>query len=329
MRSRSAVLLIAFLLGLPAPLGVVEAQQATNVPRVGFFRPAPPSPEAARILAAFKQGLREQGYVDGENVVVEVRFPKTTADSLPDIAGELARLNPSVIFAAASSGIDAVRNATTTIPIVALDLETDPIASGMVASLDRPGANVTGIFLDFPELGGKWLELVKEVAPKVTRVAVLWDPATGRVPLKGAETAAPALRLKLQVLEARGPNDFEAVFRSAIRARAGALVTLSSPIFNTYRRQLVELAAKHRLPTIMPFPLFADDGGLIAYGPDLIELYRQGGGMVGKILKGTKSRDLPVERPNRFALVVNMRTAKALGISIPRSILVRADRLIE
>jgi putative ABC transport system substrate-binding protein len=261
--------------------------------------------------------------------VVEVRFPKTTADPLPDIAAELARLKPSVIFAAASSGIDAVRNATTTIPIVALDLETDPIASGIVASLDRPGGNVTGIFLDFPELGGKWLELVKEVAPKVTRVAVLWDPATGRVPLKGAETAAPTLRLKLQVLEARGPSDFEAVFRSAVRARAGAMVTLSSPVFNTYRRQLVDLAAKHRLPTIMPFPLFADDGGLIAYGPDLIELYRQSGGMVGKILKGTKSRDLPVERPNRFALVVNMRAAKSLGITIPRSILARADRLVE
>ena len=148
MRSRPAVLLIAFLLGLPAPLGVIEAQQATNIPRVGFFRPAPPSPEAARILAAFKQGLREQGYADGENVVVEVRFPKATTDSLPDIAAELARLKPSVIFAAASSGIDAVRNATTTIPIVALDLETDPLASGMVASLDRPGARMSpGFFL--------------------------------------------------------------------------------------------------------------------------------------------------------------------------------------
>lgn len=212
---------------------------------------------------------------------------------------------------------------------MALDLETDPLASGIVASLDRPGGNVTGIFLDFPELGGKWLELVKEVAPKVSRVAVFWDPATGRVPLKGAEAAAQSLRLQLQVLEARGPSDFDVVFRSAIRARAGAVVILSSPIFNTYRRLLVDLAATHRLPTIMPFPFFADDGGLIAYGPDLIELYRQGGLMVGKILKGARARDLPVERPNRFVLVVNMKTAKALGLTIPQSILIRADRVIE
>jgi len=329
MRFRPSALLLASLLGLAAMLPAAHAQHPTNIPRVGFFRPAPPSPEAARILEAFKQGLREQGYVDGQTVAVEVRYPATTADRLSDIALELVRLKPSAIFAAASSGIDAVRNATSTIPIVALDLETDPLASGIVASLDRPGGNVTGIFLDFPELGGKWLELVKEVAPKVSRVAVLWDPATGRVPLKGAQAAAPALRLQLQVLEARGPGEFEAVFRAAVRARAGAVVTLSSPVFNTYRRQLVDLAAKHRLPAIMPFPFFADDGGLIAYGPDLVELYRQGGVMVGKVLKGAKSRDLPIERPNRFVLVVNLKTAKTLGITLPPSVLGRADRVVE
>jgi len=233
MRSRIAGLPLAVLLGLLAPLGAADAQQPVNIPRVGFFRPAPPSPELARILESFKQGLREQGYVEGQNVAVEVRYPITTTDQLPGIAAELVRLKPDAIFAAASSGIDAVRSATTTIPIVALDLETDPLASGIVASLARPGGNVTGIFLDFPELGGKWLELVTEVAPKVSRVAVLWDPATGRVPLKGAEAAAPSLRLKLQVLEARGPSEFEAAFQAAIRARAGAMVILSSPVFNT------------------------------------------------------------------------------------------------
>lgn len=329
MRSRPALLLVAFLIAILARLLAAHAQQPTNVPRVGFFRPAPPSPELARILEAFKRGLREQGYVEGQNVAVDVRFPASTADRLSDIAAGLVRLKPDAIFAAASSGIDAVRSATAAIPIVALDLETDPLASGIVLSLDRPGGNVTGIFLDFPELGGKWLELVKEVAPKVSRVAVLWDPATGRVPLKGAEAAAPSLRLQLQVLEARGPGDFEAAFRAAIRARAGAMVTLSSPVFNTYRGLLVDLAVKHRLPAIMPFPLFAEDGGLIAYGPDLIELYRQGGVMVGKILKGTKARDLPVERPNRFVLVVNMKTARTLGVTIPQSVLLRADRVIE
>ena len=310
-----------------APLAT-EAQQ-TAIPRVGFFRPAPPSPELDQILEAFRRGLREQGYVEGQNVAIEVRFPTSSADRLADIAADLVRLRPDAIFAAASSGVGAVRQATATTPIVALDLETDPLASGIVASLDRPGGNVTGIFLDFPELGGKWLELVKAVAPKVSRVAVLWDPATGRVPLTGAEAAAPSLRLQLHVVEARGPADFHTVFRSAIRARAGALVTLSSPVFNTYRRLLVDLAAKHRLPAIMPFPLFADDGGLIAYGPDLFDLYRQAGQMVGKILKGVRARDLPVERPNRFVLVVNMKTAKALGLTMPHSILLRADRVIE
>lgn len=241
--------------GLLATPLAAEAQKAAMA-RVGFFRPAPPSPELDRILEAFKRGLREQGFVEGQKVTIEVRFPTTTGDRLASIAADLVHLKPDAIFAAASSGIGAVRNATRAIPIVALDLETDPLASGIVASLDRPGGNVTGIFLDFPELGGKWLELVKEVAPKVSRVAVLWDPATGRVPLKGAEAAAPSLRLQLQVLEAHGPGDFEAVFQSAIRARAGAVVTLSSPVFNTYRRLLVDLAAKHRLPTIMPFPLF-------------------------------------------------------------------------
>ena len=329
MRMRPVVLLVAVLVCLLAPAVAARAQPHAQIARVGFFRPAPPSPEATRILEAFKGGLREQGYIEGQNLAVEVRFPTTTTDRLADIAADLVRKKPDAIFAAASSGIDAVRKATSTLPIVALDLETDPLASGIVASLDRPGGNVTGIFLDFPELGGKWLELVKEVAPKVSRVAVLWDPATGRVPLNGAEAAAPALRLQLQVLEARGPGDFEAVFQSAVRARAGALVTLSSPVFNTYRRLLVDHAAKHRLPAIMPFPLFAEDGGLIAYGPDLVELYRQGGVMVGKVLKGARPRDLPIERPNRFVLVVNMKTAKALGVTIPQSVLFRADRVVE
>ena len=310
-----------------APLAS-EAQQPAAIARVGILRPAPPSPEVAMILEAFKQGLREHGYIEGQNVAVEFRFPTSNTDRLSDIAVNLVRLKPDVMFAAASSGVDAVRKATRTIPIVALDLETDPLASGIVASLGRPGGNVTGIFLDFPELGGKWLEFLKEVAPKISRVAVIWDPVTGRVPLKGAEAAAPSLRLQLQVLEARGPGDFEEVFRAATRARAEAILVLSSPIFNTYRRALVDLAAKHRLPAIMPFPLFADDGGLMAYGPDLIDLYRQGGAMVGKILKGARPQDLAVERPNRFLLVVNTKTAKVLNLTIPPSILVRADRMI-
>ncbi len=326
--NRRRFLLTSLAGALAAPLAA-EGQQAGNVVRVGLLRPAPPSPEVARVLDAFKQGLGQHGYSEGRNLAVEFRFPKGKADRLSDIAAELVRLKPHAILAAASSGVDAVRKATTIIPIVALDLETDPLATGIVASLARPGGNVTGIFLDFPELGGKWLQLVKEVVPQTARVALLWDPGTGRVPLGGAETAAPSLGLRLHVFEARGPNDFEAVFRSAIVARAGAMVILSSPVFNTYRRQLVDLSSRHRLPAIMPFPLFVEDGGLIAYGPDLIELYKQGGTMVGRILRGAKPGDLPIERPSRFVLAVNTRTAKALGLAIPPSLLARADQVIE
>ena len=313
---------------LPRPFAA-EAQRRATVTRVAILRPAPPSPEVARILTAFKHGLREHGYVEGQNVAVDFRYPTNNTDRLSDIAADLVQRKPDVIFAAASSGVDAVRKATATIPIVALDLETDPLASGIVASLGHPGGNITGIFLDFPELGGKWLELLKAVAPKLSRVAAIWDPATGRVPLNGAEAAAPSLRLQLQVLEARGPGDFDEVVRAATRTRAGAILVMSSPIFNTYRRLFVDLAAKHRLPALMPFPLFAEDGGLLAYGPDLIDLYQQGGAMVGKILKGARPEALAVERPNRFVLAINMKTAKALGLTIPPALLAGADKVIE
>jgi putative ABC transport system substrate-binding protein len=313
--------LLALALGLLWP-AAAETQAPAGIARVAMLRPAPPSPEVSRILAAFKQGLGEHGYLEGRNLDVEFRFPSgaSSRHELSQIASDLVRLKPDAIFAIASSGVNAVRKATASIPIVALDLETDPLATGIVASLARPGGNVTGIFLDFPELGGKWLELVKQLAPRASRVAALWDPVTGRVPLDGAEASARSLRLQLHVHEARGPGDFEAIFRAAVAARAEALVILSSPMFNTYRRQLIELAAKHRLPAIMPFPFFADDGGLIAYGPDLLELYQQGGAMVGRILKGARPAELPVERPSRFVLAVNTRTARA-----PRSHLSPVD----
>ena len=322
--------LLALALALVWPVAT-EAQGPAAIARVAMLRPAPPSPEVTRILEAFKQGLGEHGYLEGRNLDVQFRFPTgaSSRDQLSDIATELVRLKPDAIFAIASSGVDAVRKATTTIPIVALDLETDPLATGIVASLARPGGNVTGIFLDFPELGGKWLELVKQLTPRASRVAVLWDPVTGRVPLDGAEASARSLRLQLHVHEARGPGDFEAVFRAAVAARVEALVILSSPMFNTYRRQLIELAAKHRVPAIMPFPLFADDGGLIAYGPDLVELYPQGGAMVGRVLKGARPAELPIERPSRFVLAVNTRAARALGLTFPQSILIRADKVIQ
>ena len=325
---RRQFLLTSLVSGLATPLAA-RAQPMGKPWRVGLLRPAPPSPEVPQILAAFKAGLGEQGYREGQNLAVEFRYPRRDSDRLADIAEDLVKTTPDAILAAASSGVHAVRSATTTIPIVALDLETDPLTTGFIQSLARPGQNVTGLFLDFPELGGKWLELLKELSPKLSRVGIMWDPATGRVPLEGAVTAAPSLRLNVQVLEARGPGEFEAAFQSATRTRAGSILALSSPVFNTYRRTLVELTVKYRLPTIMPFPLFANDGGLMAYGPDLIDLYRQGGVLVGRILRGARPAEIPVERPNRFRLVVNMKTAKAIGLTIPPSLLLRADQVIE
>lgn len=282
-----------------------------------------------RILETFKQGLREHRYIEGQNVTIEFRFPASNSDRLADIAADLVRMKPDVILGVASSGLEAVRSATSTIPVVALDLESDPLASKMIEHLARPGGNITGVFLDFPELAGKWLELLKAVSPKLARVAILLDPATGRAPLKGAEVAAPTLKLQLQIFEARGPSELEDAFRSAIRARAGAILALSSPVLNTHRRLIVDLAAKHRIPAIMPFPLFAEDGGLMAYGPDLIALYRQAGGMVAKVLTSGRPGDIPIERPNRFVLAINLKTASALGLSVPRSVLIQSDQVIE
>ena len=212
---------------------------------------------------------------------------------------------------------------------MAYDLETDPIAAGYVAMLASPGGNVTGVFLDFPELSGKWLELLKEAVPRLTRVAVLWDPATGPAQMKAAEVAARSLRLRLQPLEARSPDDFDGAFRAAARDRAQGMLVLGSPVFNSARKPIADLAAKYRLPAIMPFPDFAADGGLIAYGPDITSLYRQVGTIAVKVLKGTKPGDLPVERPTRFQFTLNLKTAKALGLKLPPSILVRADQVIQ
>ena len=219
--------------------------------------------------------------------------------------------------------------ATTSIPTVALDLETDPMAAGFVVTLARPGRNITGVFLDFPELSGKWLQLLKETVPRISRVALLWDQATGQVQVKAAEAAARDLRLQLQSLAVRSPDEYEGAFRSAANGRAEGLLVLSSPVFNSSRRQIADLATHYRLPAIMPFPGFADDGGLLAYGPNLLGLYGQVGAIVVKVLKGTPPADIPVERPTRFELSVNLKTAKAFGITIPPSILVRADRVIE
>jgi putative ABC transport system substrate-binding protein len=328
MKRKATWLSVAVVLALLWAPASADAQQA-KVARIAILRAAPDTPEVQRNLGQFKQVLRESGYIEGQNVAIEYRFPSEKSDRLSDLAAELVRLKPDVIFAAAPAAVEATRKATKTIPIVALDLETDPIASGLIESLARPGGNITGVFLDMPEFTGKWLELLKEVVPGLSRVTVLWDPATGPVQLRAAEVAAKSLRVQLQLREARGPDDLEGAFRAFTGGRAQALLALSSPVFNNNKGYIADLAMKHRLPAIMLFPLFAEAGGLMAYGPNLRDLFAQVGRLVGKILKGTNPGELPVERPVRFELQPNLKTAKALGLAIPQSVLIRADQVIQ
>jgi ABC-type uncharacterized transport system substrate-binding protein len=223
----------------------------------------------------------------------------------------------------------AMHAATSTIPVVALDLESDPVASGFVKTIPRPGGNLTGVFMDFPELAGKWLEILQTTIPALARVAVLWDPATGSAQLDAAHRAARILKLTLHPIEARTTAEIGPAFREAMRNRPSGMIVLASPIFNSGRREIAALAARHRLPTLVPFPGYEMDGGLVSYGPEVMTMYAQAGTLAVKILSGTPPTEIPVERPTRFRFAFNLKTAKALGLTIPQTLLLRADQLIE
>jgi putative ABC transport system substrate-binding protein len=273
--------------------------------------------------------LRERGYIEGQNIVIEYRFGGEGTDLVGDLAAELVRLKVDILVPVSGPAVRAAKAATGTIPIVAHDLQTDPVRAGLVASLARPGGNLTGFFLDLAELGGKHVELLKEVVPGLSRVAALWPAASSQYPLGAAEAAARSLEVHLQVLEVRGPDDFEKAFEAATRGRAQALIVFASPIFFSHRAEIVGRAAKGRLPTISPLDAFAESGALMTYGPNLLATFRRLGYFVDKLVKGAKPGDVPVERPTQFELLINMKTAKALGMTVPRSILQRADRVIE
>ena len=331
MRGLTLAFSITLVLGgLFSPVAA-EAQQAAKVPRIGFLvGNLAPNPH---LREALLQGLRDLGYVEGRNVVIEYRDAEGKLERLPALAAELVALKVDVILAPGTLHALAVKQATKTIPIVVIGA-ADPVRSGLVTSLARPGGNVTGLSNLAPELVGKWLELLTQAVPGVSRLAVLWQPGgqderTERDMLKAAEVAARALGVRLQFVEARGPADFDRAFSDMTRARAGALTVWSTPMFVSERRRLVDLAAKNRLPAVYPWREFVDAGGLMSYGANVADLYRRAATYVDKILKGTKPGDLPVEQATKFELVINLKTATALGITIPQSVLRRADEVIK
>jgi len=325
---KDIVRLFTVFVSLVGCLGIAEAQQPTKIPRIGYQGAASPAAMTAR-LDAFRQGLGELGYVEGQNIVIEWRFAKGKLDRLDEFAAEFVRLKVDAIVAGAPSSTRAAKKATSTIPIV-MAFDHDPVANGFVASLARPGGNITGLSTLAPEISGKQLEILKEIVPRLSRVAVLRTFATpDRARLNELEPAARAMKIELQHLDVGGPKDIEAVFRKARQGRAGAVLALASPILESHRSQVADLAAKNRLPAIYHVPEFVEAGGLMSYGASLIDLYRRAATYVDKILKGAKPADLPVEQPTKFELVINLKAAEQIGLTIPQSVLYRADKVIK
>jgi putative ABC transport system substrate-binding protein len=312
-----------------APLAA-DAQQPERVARIGYLTGVSPSVHA-RSREAFRQGLRDLGYVEGKNVVIEYRYAEGKFERLPDLAAELVRLRVDLIVAAATPPALAAQKATTSIPIVIIGVG-DPVGSGLVSSLARPGGNITGLsWVAGLEIAGKRLELLKEVVPTAARAAVLWNPTNpGEVLMfKQIPEAAQALGLRLQSVEWREPRDFEGAFASMTRERADVLSVIETPGITLHAGEIVALAARHRIPVLYGRSEFVNAGGLMFYGADSRDMDRRLATYVAKILKGTKPADLPVEQPTKFELLINLKTAKALGLTIPKSILLRADQVIE
>ena len=316
---------------LVAPLAAAAAQPLEKVPRVGYLSPGSSSdPVRLRRFEAFRQGLRDLGYVEGQTIALEARWAEGRYERYPALAADLVRLQVDVIVAVGGAATQATQQATRTIPIV-MSVVIDPLGSGLVASLARPGGNVTGLSMMAPDLVGKQLELLKEVAPNVSRVALLWNPANpGSAPqVREAEAAARALRVQLHSLEARDPQEIDSAFAAMTRERAGALVVLADGIFTNQVRQIAALAAKTRLPSIYGLREYVEAGGLMVYSANPLDLERRAAVYVDRLLKGAKPGDLPVEQPTKFQLVLNLKTAQALGITFPPTLLFQADEVIK
>jgi putative ABC transport system substrate-binding protein len=280
-------------------------------------------------LPAFLQGLQELGYVDGKNITLEVRSTSGKPQALPGIAAELVQRQVDVIFVTGPAPIRAVLAATRSIPIVALDLETEPVRAGWAQTLARPGGNLTGLFLDMPAIAGKWLQLLREAAPRAQRVGVLWDSSTGPEQLDAAKTAAKDSGVELIVMEIHSVEGLEPALAAGLKGGMRAMMQLSSPVISQLSKPSAAFVAQQRLPGITAFRRFADEGGLMTYGPVRVEMYRHAASYVDKILKGARPGELAIEQPARFELVVNLKAAKALGLTIPQSLLLRADEVIQ
>ncbi len=330
--SRREFLRAATLAGTAGFLGLgseaAEAQQPARMLRIGILIASSASVNSAR-LEAFRRRLREHGYVEGKNIVIEYRYAEGKLERLPELAAELVRLKVDVIVTAAGPAISAAKKASAMIPIV-FATAADPVGSGYVSSLARPGGNITGLSLMRPDLDGKRLELLKEAFPKVARVAFLWRSggARGNLNFTEMEAVAKALGLKLISLEVRSIDDFESAFARAKRERAQALITTTNPLIGNQRRQVLDFAAKNRLPAMYPDSEWVEAGGLMSYAPNYMDLWRRAADFVDKILKGTKPADIPVEQPMKFEFIVSLNAAKQIGVTIPPNVLVRADKVI-
>ena len=307
----------------------VKAQQAGKIPTIGFLSTVPRDAILSR-SGAFRDGLRQLGYVEGKNIVIEWRSAENNQDRLPALVIELVHLKVDLIVTAGSPVTRAAKQATSTIPII-MALDPDPVGNGFVVSLARPGGNITGLSALSPQLSGKQLELLKEIDPKLSRVAVLGSstrPGNAQI-LKEAELAAGTMSIRLQYLDVLNSKDIDSAFRSAHNEHAQAVLVLTGPQLNSRRRQIADLAAKNRLPAIYERPEFIDEGGLIVYGASITDLSRRAATYVDKILKGAKPAQLPIEQPTKFELLINLKAAKQIGLAIPPNVLARADRVIK
>jgi putative tryptophan/tyrosine transport system substrate-binding protein len=320
--------IIVLLVGLAlASVGLAEAQQPKKVPRIGYLGSGSRS---SAVVEAFQQGLRDLGYIEGQNIAIEYRSTEGMAERLPNLAAELVRLKVDIIVVGGSPATQAARNATKTIPIVMTNV-TGPVEIGLVASLAHPGGNVTGLSNVGSDLGGKQLELLKEASPKISRVAILSDSAIpgNALWLGEMKVAAETLRITLQPVDVHHPDDFERAFSAIKKEHANALSALRNAVNSNYRARIVDFAAKSRLPAMYPDREDVEAGGLMSYGPNFADLFRRAATYVDKILKGAKPADLPVEQPMKFEFVINLKTAKQIGLIVPQSMLYRADKIIK